>query len=109
MRLFTFELDQRPRLGAESNGQLVDLRAAYASLQSRAAKPGELPSLPGEILAFLRAGDAAWTGARAAIAFAGKRPALPVGEEIVFSREAAKLLPPVPRPGKILCASLNCQ
>lgn len=108
MRLFTFEHHQRSRLGAESKGQLVDLRAAYASLQSRAANPGEPASLPGEMLAFLRAGEAAWTAAGKAIAFAGKRPALPVGQEIIFPRDAVHVLTPISRPGKILCAGLNC-
>jgi hypothetical protein len=63
MRLYRFEADGRPQLGAEQAGELIDLAAAHAA---RGAAAGTLPT---DIVAFIRAGTLALTAAEA-LAFA---------------------------------------
>lgn len=104
MKLFTFEANQRRRLGAEWSGQLVDLPLAYHLLISmQGPKPGMLPALPVDLLNFIRLGTPALEAAREALAFIKKRPPVPVGEQLFYLFEGVKILPPIPRPGKILC------
>lgn len=93
MRLVSYEArDGIGRLGALSDGGIVDLQAA--------AKHAKIPPEPfASMIAFLQAGD----------------PVLPQARELVASatpgntiaRESVRLLPPVPRPGKIVAVGLN--
>jgi acylpyruvate hydrolase len=86
MRLISFRRDGGVRLGARSNGVLVDLTAAR---------------IAPDIVAFLEAGDEALTAAREALAVADGRPDLAVDES------AIELLPVVPHPPKIICVARN--
>lgn len=90
MRLVTFYADNDTRLGLLEGDQIVDLNVAA-------------PELPGDMLGFLRAGQAALTHTRAALARrvqGSKRP-------LLHSAASARLAPPIPRPGKIICIGLN--
>jgi 2-keto-4-pentenoate hydratase/2-oxohepta-3-ene-1,7-dioic acid hydratase in catechol pathway len=108
MKLYTFEIGSRRSIGADCNGQLVDLPAAYvAMLAARGPKPDSPSALPPDMLAFIQGADSAWAAARDTIAFMAKRPALPVGERAHYLFEEVKLLGPIPRPGKILCSGIN--
>ncbi len=108
MKLFTFEISQCPRLGAQCGSQLVDLPVAYAAmLAARGPKPGTLNALPADMLTFLRLGEPAMAAARDTVAFMAKRPALPVGQRATYLFDEVKLLAPIPRPGKILCSGIN--
>jgi len=108
MKLYTFEVASRPRIGIECRGQLVDLPAAYAAMRSsRPAKDGMLPSLPDDMLAFLRLDKAAMEAAQETLTWIGKRPAMPVGEQAMYLFDEARIRAPLPRPGKILCSGIN--
>jgi 2-keto-4-pentenoate hydratase/2-oxohepta-3-ene-1,7-dioic acid hydratase in catechol pathway len=108
MRLFTFVISGETRIGAELNGQLVDLAAAYSALRkARAGGPEQLPTLPADMIEFIKLGDPALQAARDALVFMGRRPALPVGERATYLFDEVKLLAPIPRPEKILCSGLN--
>lgn len=108
MKLVTCEVRNtsptRRFLGAVvSDAEVVDLPAAHAA----AGRPPE--TLPGEMLAFLEAGDAALAAARSALDYAlgNRRGTSPSGAPLIHPRERLRLLPAVPRPGKILHTSVN--
>ena len=108
MKLYTFEVAGQRRVGAEWDGQLVDLAATYnAFLSASDPKQGQLRAIPAEMLSFIRLGTLALDAANDALAFIKKRPAVPVGEQLVYPFDAVKVLAPVPRPGKILCSGIN--
>ncbi len=101
MRLYTFETKKRQQLiGAELNGLLVDLNAAYAAKLNRRSAV-----LAGSMLELIRSGDRTLKQVRQALAFAKKNPKRAAS----FSYEPAqvKLCAPIPRPGKIFCSGLN--
>lgn len=103
MKLYTFEVEGQQRLGAEQQGRLVDLRAAHAAmLVSQGDTAGETP-LPGDMLTFLQAGPAALRTAQQVVAFASEAGA----QSHSYAFDAVRLLAPIPRPGKILCAGVN--
>ena len=106
MKLYSFQIHQQRRIGAESDGQLVDLSAGYAAfIAAYGPHDGALRALPSDMLSFIRLGKLALDAARETLSFFRKRPALPVGEQVVHPFEGAQLLPPIPRPGKIVCVS----
>jgi len=108
MKLYTFAVGGDQRIGAECNGQLIDLATSYAALtQVRGLKPGAPPSLRADMLALLRAGEPAMQAARDTIVFMSKRPAVPVGHRLSYPFDAVKIIAPLPRPGKILCSGIN--
>ena len=109
MKLVTFSLCGRDRIGAVANSQVVDLNAACsASLEAA----GELEAagtadriLPADMLGFLRAGDAAMAAARSALRFVTDRQFDVLGA--VYPLERVRLRAPVPRPPKIVCTGVN--
>ena len=105
MKLYTFHAEGRVRLGADCKGQLVDLAAAHRLMLEAREKPGRV--LPPDMLQFLRGGQPAMDIAREVLAFMAKRPAVPVGERLAYAFDEAKILAPIPRPGKILCSGIN--
>lgn len=108
MKLYTFEIGARRSIGAECDGQLVDLPVAYAAMvAARGPKPDSPSACPPDMLAFIQAGKPAWAAARDTIAFMARRPALPVGERASYVFDEVRLLAPIPRPGKILCSGIN--
>src|SRR4051812_28521771 len=108
MRLFTFTHSGQQRIGAELQGQLIDLPAAYDAMRAVGkTQPGAPARLPSDMLGLLRLGESGLAAAREALAFISKRPALPVGVQLAYILDSAKLLAPIPRPGKILCSGIN--
>lgn len=105
MKLYTFEVEGRRRIGGESNGQVADLAAACAAMIQ--LRGGKAAALPADMLELLRGGQAATQSARDTLAFMARRPAVPVGERLSYAFEEVKILAPVPRPGKILCSGIN--
>jgi len=86
MRLVTFEHSGKATVGVRVGDDIVDL--------SRAA-----PELPKDIFGMLVAGSSSFDKAKAA---AAKAPA-----SMRVAAKGAKLLPPLPNPGKIICLGLN--
>ncbi len=85
MRLATIQTPNGPRVAAQVGDHFVDLHATD-------------PGLPACIKNLLAAGAAV----RAAAAKAAECP-----KAVKYAATAVKLLPPVPKPGKILCIGLN--
>jgi len=103
MRLYSFQMDGRPGTGAEFSGALVDLRAGYEAMRAaRGSSAGSPRSLPADMLSLLSLGAPGFEAVRDTLAFARRRPALPVGQRLLYSLDEATLLAPVPRPGKII-------
>jgi acylpyruvate hydrolase len=105
MRLVSFRRQDAVRLGAELDGGVVDLNQVYAvhlvdrgeaNAEARAAT-----AVPPDILAFLAAGETALAAAREAIDFATDHA------ELRLPARELELLPPVPRPPKIICVARN--
>ena len=108
MKLCTFEIDGRHRIGVETAGQMIDLPVAHAAMiAARGLKSASPKAVPADMVAFLQLGEGALAAARDAVAFMARRPALPVGERASFLPDEVRLLAPIPRPGKILCSGLN--
>ena len=82
MKLYSFEIAGRRSVGVEKNGKLIDV--------------GD--KVGGDMLSLLRGGDANMKKARDAAGAAGAR---------TYKFHEVKVLAPVPRPGKILCAGFN--
>ncbi len=105
MRLVSFRSGGEVRLGAELDGGVVDLnRACAALLTERGDTNPEAAAgkaVPPDILAFLEAGDPALASAREALELAAGRP------ELKLTAADTELLPPVPRPPKIICVARN--
>ena len=86
MRLVAFEHAGSARLGVCEGENVVDLTLAG-------------PGLPGDLLAFIRGG----ADARSAVTMAVRAAAASARRPMAGLR----LLPPIPRPGKIVCLGLN--
>ncbi|RPI02611.1 MAG: FAA hydrolase family protein [Zetaproteobacteria bacterium] len=109
MKLVTFDLCGRDRVGAVQDGRLIDLHAAFtaALVEAGAADPATAAdrTLPPDMLAFLRVGDEAMAAARRALQYAADlKYDLPGA---VFGADQLPLRAPVPRPPKIVCTGTN--
>lgn len=86
MRLVTFQGSNGPVVGIRDGDKVIDL--------SKAA-----PDLPSDMIGLLEAGKGALTKANTT--------AQQAGVEATQLLSAVKLLPPIPRPGKIICIGRN--
>lgn len=111
MRLLTFVVEGRSRVGLEVDGKAIDLAAAYEAVPAR-EKAGP-STLPDDMLGFLWGGDLAMAAARqveerARKAHAAGEPVLgPAGQRVEYPVGAVRISAPIPRPGKIICLGLN--
>jgi 2,4-didehydro-3-deoxy-L-rhamnonate hydrolase len=100
MRLYTFEVKKQQLIGAELDGRLIDLNAAH---RARVGKRDAL--LANSMIELIRSGDVVLNRARQALAFAAKNPK--AARTFSYELSRAKILAPIPRPGKIFCSGLN--
>lgn len=116
MRLLTFEIAGRRRLGAEWNGGIADLQNVVALKQvldyGAAAAAEGLERFPSDMLAFLQGGDEARATAQEALAFLDGLPedvrtSLTGKTALVYTEDQIRRCAPIPRPGKIVCIGLN--
>lgn len=108
MKLYSFEVHQQRKIGAEWEGQIIDLAVSYRAMtEALGPKQGALRVLPADMPSFIRLGPLALDAALETINYLKRRPAVPVGDQLVYPFDAVKILPPVSRPGKILCAEFN--
>lgn len=117
MRLVTFRYDGSAAVGALVDGKIVHLPRAYASYLSSQGLPLSYllaeAQMPGDMLAFLAAGERALVAAERAIEHVRAMPAAtpspkgPRGELLSFSPEEIEMMAPIPRPGKVMCIGLN--
>jgi 2-keto-4-pentenoate hydratase/2-oxohepta-3-ene-1,7-dioic acid hydratase in catechol pathway len=85
MRLVTYERNEQRSIGALTNNGIIDLPTASSG------------TLPADMIAFLQQGETALTRAKEAVAKG----------RAAISLTQARLLAPVPRPGKIVGIGLN--
>jgi acylpyruvate hydrolase len=117
MRLITFTTHGTPKLGAQIDGHAVDLPGTYAAWHRTRATDGALgdaaalepAAFPTSMLDLLRAGESARAAAAQALAFAAEGDTLAalVRVGLAHPLEAVTYLPPLPRPGKIICLGHN--
>ena len=108
MKFFTFEARGQRHLGAEFKDHLIDLKAAHsAMIEARRFRPGARAAMPSDMLAFIRGGEPSLKAAQETLAFMAKRPAVPVGEQLIYPLPSVRVLAPLSRPGKILCSGMN--
>jgi 2,4-didehydro-3-deoxy-L-rhamnonate hydrolase len=114
MKLYTFEHKGSQRIGAEVNGQLMDLKVAHALLLAaqghqlgRPAEKNREEALPDEMLNLLRLGADGMTAVRQAVAHAVDTPTAACDEPLSYTFEEVRLMAPLTRPGKILCSGIN--
>jgi 2-keto-4-pentenoate hydratase/2-oxohepta-3-ene-1,7-dioic acid hydratase in catechol pathway len=100
MKLYTYQHEGAPRLGAECDGRIVDLNAAHSA---RLNEPGA--TLAGSMLEFIRSADRTMDAARTALAYVREQHGRL--RELSQATDETKLLAPIPSPGKILCSGLN--
>ncbi len=109
MKLVTFALAGRDRVGAVVDTHVVDLNAAYAASlvaggEAEAASTADR-ILPADMLGFIGGGAGAVTAAREALRFVQERRFDVLGA--VFPADRVRLRAPVPRPPKIICTGTN--
>jgi acylpyruvate hydrolase len=97
MRLLTFHAEGGDRLGALLGDQVLDLGLAYKAMTGEAGA-----SWPQDMIALLREGKEALEKASAAIAYGKEHPG-----GICQPMSRVTLLPPVPRPGKVIALGIN--
>jgi len=113
MRLVTFEHQGQVRLGAETEGAVVDLNRGYALLlaaQGVAAFQRQANrELPADMRGFLECWDASLPRAREVLAMARQVRAGegPVARAVLHPASEVKLRAPIGNPRKIICLGLN--
>ncbi len=109
MKLVTFDLCGRDRVGAVVENRVVDLNAAFTASLVEAGEPEPAlmadRALPPCMLRFLRNGEEAIKAAQQAVGYAAElKYDLPGA---VFALDTIPLRAPVPRPPKIVCTGTN--
>ncbi|MGV3723033.1 MAG: fumarylacetoacetate hydrolase family protein [Actinomycetota bacterium] len=116
MRLLTFEVAGRQRLGVEWNERVVDLQNAVALgqlVQYGAAAAAEAADrFPSDMLSYLQGGAASRAAAQEALRFLELLPEevqnnLAGQSAILYREDQIRRCAPIPRPGKIVCIGLN--
>ena len=114
MKLVMFRKTGDPRFGCLVEHEIVDLNLAYEALlesrgKHRACQKAAL-MVPPETIQFLEGGDESLQAAREALAWVASQQvkALQVrGLNIVSRLDEVKLLAPIAKPSKIICAAHN--
>lgn len=110
MKLASFEVDTQvgraQRVGVASDGQLVDVTAAYAACLAEEGdqSPVEMADAiaPPDMVQFLRRGDRAMAAATEAVDFVADRDlTAPNGARTRYEPDDVRLLSPLPRPNSI--------
>jgi acylpyruvate hydrolase len=108
MRLVTFLADNSTYLGALQGQQIVELQGA-SRLWLQMSSTSSSATFPTSVLAFLQADGAARALVEQVFAFASddSNRAVLVRERLLYSSSDVTFLPPIPRPGKIICLGHN--
>lgn len=113
MRLVTFELQGRNRLGAEQDGHVIDLNRGYALLVASrgvADFQGQADrELPADMRGFLDLWDQSVSRAKEVLTFAQgiRAGGGPMVQAILQPLPAVRLRAPILNPRKIICLGLN--
>ena len=115
MRLVTYQHEGQSRTGAQLDEQVVDLNRAYHAALWHMGNEDELAvadvRVPTDMIGLLRGGDTSLRAAQQAVAFVrsqleGNDKTLSL-QGITYAIDRVSLLPPVMRPGKVVCLGLN--
>jgi acylpyruvate hydrolase len=111
MKLVTFSRGRDVRLGALFLEEVVDLHRAYCAALHDCGNFDELAvadlRVPPELQDLLRGGETSMVAARQALRFAAKSREMGRTGELFHSIADVDLLPPIRRPGKVICVGLN--
>jgi acylpyruvate hydrolase len=113
MRLVTFELQGRNRLGAEQDGHVIDLNRGYALLLASrgvADFQGQADrELPADMRGFLDLWDQSVSRVKEVLTFAQgiRAGGGPMVQAILMPLQAVRLRAPILNPRKIICLGLN--
>jgi 2-keto-4-pentenoate hydratase/2-oxohepta-3-ene-1,7-dioic acid hydratase in catechol pathway len=99
MRLASFQVLGRDRLGAALDGELIDLAEATSAAGLTVSAPGALC----DMVSFIEGGAELRAAADAALEFARSHP----GAVPRYEPGAVRWQPPVRRPSKLVCLALN--
>jgi acylpyruvate hydrolase len=116
MRLVTYQREGQVRIGAQHDGWIIDLNRAYRAMLQQIGNDDELAvayvRVPTDMIELLNGGETSLHAAQQAIAYVSGQ--LTQGEDarlhqqgIIALSDQVSLLPPVLRPGKVLCLGLN--
>jgi 2-keto-4-pentenoate hydratase/2-oxohepta-3-ene-1,7-dioic acid hydratase in catechol pathway len=113
MRLLTFEINGRHRLGAELDGRVVDLQSAFAlevlttvGFSADALERAER-LLPCDVARFLGCESGCFDAARSALDYARRLKDGMATRGVFYDEREITRLAPVARPRKIICLGLN--
>jgi acylpyruvate hydrolase len=116
MKLVTFDYGKGDRLGALTDGQVVDLNAAHALyLEAHGEGDPRVEAdriLPSDMVSFLGLGEPALTEARKALDYVSAsgpqgQPSQEQSSPVVYPQSDVKLRSPITRPPKVICIGLN--
>jgi acylpyruvate hydrolase len=98
-------------LGAVANDQAVDLQRAYAAALRQCGDADELAvadlRVPADLLGLLRGGERSMAAARRALQMVEEQGVVDQAEGLCHPLAEVELLPPIQRPGKVICVGLN--
>jgi acylpyruvate hydrolase len=111
MKLVTYSWKGQVALGGLSGDTVVDLRRAYVAALTHCGDTDELAvadlRVPGDLAGLLRGGTAFLSAARLAMRFVIERPRANRADDLCYPLAEVNLLPPIQRPGKVVCVGLN--
>jgi acylpyruvate hydrolase len=109
MRLVTFTTGNDMRVGALIGEQVIDLSGAYGVWRTDQSAESTVAAFPESVLAFLQADPPARELFTQVYAFATQQEQLSLLAQrgLVHALKQVQLLPPIARPGKIICLGLN--
>src|SRR6185437_6102626 len=115
MRLVTYQREGLSRTGAQMDGQIIDLNRAYRAAVQDSETEDELAvadlRVPTDMIGFLRGGETSFDAAQHALRFVRQQLESDAqalrAQGIVYAPDQVSLLPPVVRPGKVVCLGLN--
>jgi acylpyruvate hydrolase len=110
MKLVTYSWQGYVALGALSNGRVVDLHRAHRALLLHLRNLDELPvadrRVPSNLFGLLQGGLRSRAAAKEALTFF-EQHAVNSPADCSHRVSEVKLLPPIQRPGKVVCVGLN--
>lgn len=117
MRLVTYLMSGKPRLGARIGDFIVDLDRGHREMLSATPRSGtpesDLEPLPAEMIPFLHAGQEAMASARDTVRFMERllqdhaREKALLRQGVLVSAASVRLMAPVPRPPKLIAVWVN--
>ena len=110
MQLVTYQREGQARTGALLAERIVDLNRAYRAALHEELAIADL-RVPPEMVTLLQGGERTLQAVQQAVAFVEGRLAEDAGafagHGIIYALDEVTLLPPVLRPGKVVCLGLN--